>query len=151
MRGTVAFALLVALPLVVSCHDPLTPVDLRGQYDLVSQDGRDLPQLLSATLECDVNLTGGLLTVFPDGKGFILDLFGSMDCSRGGGPVQALGWSYAGTFTLKDRQIEFSSFTIGGEAFTFGGSVQSNNTISIVIHDPAIPTAADLKPTFQRE
>jgi hypothetical protein len=151
MRAAVLSALLIALPFVASCGDPLKPDDLRGDYTLVSQDGRALPQLLSATLSCDVSLTGGLLTFSASGSDFTLDLTGSMDCSRGGGPVQVVGWTYPGSYAIDGRRIEFTSPIFGGGAVTFSGTVLLNKTINVVLDDFSSSASGDLKPTFQRQ
>jgi len=148
---SVNWVVCVALPLVVSCGDTLAPSDVAGDYTLVGQDGRNLPQLLSATLTCDVFLTGGSLALSGAPSAFILLLNGNMDCSRGGGPIQPMGWSYSGTFTLEGRRIEFTSPQVGGGAVSFSGEVLFNNAINVLITDPTLSASGYVRANFQRQ
>ena len=148
MRAVFTIPLLVG-PLVAACEDPLTPADLAGNYALQSEDGQSLPRLLSATVNCDVFLTGGALALNVD-RSFVLDLREQLDCSRAGGPIQDAGRTYPGTFTIHGRQIQFTSPRFGEEPITFSGTVLGG-TVSLVIVDPGISAWGHLKPTLVLE
>ena len=148
MRAAVALGALLVGPLAAACDDPLTPAEIVGQYTLRDEDGRSLPRLLSATLNCDVFLTGGVLDLNED-KSFALDLYQQIDCSRAGGPVQAAGRTYPGTFTLSGHTIEFTTPRLGQQPMTFSGTV-SGGTVRLLIIDPDVSASGQLKPTLQR-
>src|SRR6267143_665755 len=148
MRAAVALGALLVGPLAVACDDPLTPAEIAGQYTLLDEDGRNLPRLLSATLNCDVFLTGGVLVLNED-KSFALDLYQQIDCSRGGGPVQDAGRTYPGTFALSGNTIEFTTPRLGQPPITFSGTV-SGVAVRLLIIDPDVSAWGQLKPTLRR-
>ena len=102
------------------CSDPLTPQDLAGTYSLTRLDSRSLPQLVLATLTCDESVDGGELILDPTG-GFSLQIRGTLDCTRGGGQIQSIGWDFPGTFSMADRSLQFISPLYPSGEIHFGG------------------------------
>ncbi|SRR5258706_8077292 len=148
MRAAVALGVLLVGPLAAACDDPLTPGQVAGDYTLLDEDGRNLPRLLSATLNCDVFLTGGLLVLNGD-KSFALNLYQQIDCSRGGGPIQDAGRAYPGTFALSGNTIAFTTPRAGQPPLTFSGTV-FDGTVRLLIIDPDISAWGQLKPMLRR-
>lgn len=148
MRAAVALGVLLVGPLAAACDDPLTPAQVAGPYWLIDEEGQNLPRLLSATLTCDVFLTGGVLNLNED-KSFALDLYQQIDCSRGGGPVQDAGHTYPGTFTLSGNTIEFTTPRVGRQSLTFSGTI-FGGTARLLIIDPDVSAWGQLKPTLRR-
>jgi len=148
MRASVVLGALLVGPLAAACDNPLTPAEVAGHYTLLDEAGQNLPRLLSATLNCDVFLTGGVLVLNED-KSFVLDLYQQMDCSRGGGPIQDAGRTYPGTFALSGNTIEFTSPRLGQQPITFSGTL-SGGTVRLLIIDPDVSAWGQLKPTLQR-
>ncbi len=148
MRAALALGVLLVGPLAAACDDPLTPAEVAGHYTLLDEDGRGLPRLLSATLTCDVFLTGGVLVLNED-KSFALDLYQQIDCSSAGGPVQDAGRTYPGSFALSGSTIEFTSPRLGQQSITFSGTV-SGATARLLIIDPDVSAWGQLKPTLRR-
>jgi hypothetical protein len=147
MRLPVAVAFTLAFPLVAGCANPFTSDDIAGTYTLQMEDGKSLPRLLSATIECDLFLTGGVLTM-TENESFILDLHEQIDCSRAGGPVQDAGHSYMGTFALHGRNITFTSPRFGQSPITFEGA-ENHGIVAVTIVDPDVSAWGQLKPVFQ--
>jgi len=115
---------IVVLALLAACSDPITVEDLAGTYSLTAVDGRPMPQLLTATINCDQWVQSGELTLQRTGA-FQLLVRGAMDCTRGGGPVQVMGWDYPGTFSVTGTTLEFVSPlapSVGGD-LRFAGRI----------------------------
>jgi len=54
---------IVVLVLLAACSEPLTVKDLAGTYSLTAMDGQHMPQLLTATINCDEWVQSGELTL----------------------------------------------------------------------------------------
>jgi hypothetical protein len=115
----IAFCLLFA-----GCNDPLSLADVAGTYQLGGVNAKDLPYLLTATVDCDQWIAEGQLILQESGQ-FTLTVSGSWDCSRSGGVNQIVGWGFPGTYTLDGAKLHFLSPlppSIGG-FFEFAGVV----------------------------
>jgi len=113
---------IAGISLLLGCHDPLSVEELAGTYPLTGMDARSLPQLLTATLECDEWVQEGALTLQPSGE-FMLAVRGELDCSRGGGQVQVVGWEYPGTYSVSGTTLQFVSPLYPSGAHHFTGTV----------------------------
>ena len=81
----IAFCLLFA-----GCNDPLSLADVAGTYQLGGVNAKDLPYLLTATVDCDQWIAEGQLILQQSGQ-FTLTVSGSWDCSRSGGVGSGFG------------------------------------------------------------
>ena len=111
-----------AIPLFLGCNDPLTVEDLAGTYPLAGMDARALPQLLTATLECDEWVQGGELTLQGNGE-FMLVVRGELDCRRADGPVQVVAWEYPGTYAVAGTAVQFVSPIYPSGELHFTGTI----------------------------
>ncbi len=109
------------------CNDPLTPEDLAGTYSLTRLDSRALPQLLSATISCDESVESGEL-IFESTGAFSLQLRGTLDCTRDGGPIQTIGWDFPGTFSMSGRALQFASPVYPSGELHFAGQIDPFRT-----------------------
>lgn len=110
MRMTARFeaAAIAVCLLVAGCSDPLSFGDVAGSYPLVGVNARELPYLLTATVECDHWIAEGQLILQESGQ-FTLTLSGPWDCSRSGGVNQIVGWGLPGTYTIDGIRLNFLS------------------------------------------
>ena len=118
-----AAAIAVCL-LAAGCSDPLSFADVAGSYQLGGVNARDLPYLLTATVNCDQWIAEGQLILQESGQ-FTLTLSGPLDCSRSGGVNQIAGWGFPGTYTIDGAKLHFQSPlppSVGG-FFEFTGVV----------------------------
>jgi hypothetical protein len=122
MDSRATLLVLAACSIPLGCQDPLTPADLAGTYSLTSMDARALPQLLTATITCDQWVDEGDLTLQTNGA-FELAVGGEFDCTRGGGPVQANGWIYPGTYSVSGTTLQFVSPVYPSGAVQFTGEI----------------------------
>jgi hypothetical protein len=110
--------------LFAGCNDPLSFGDVAGTYQLGGVNAKDLPYLLTATVDCDQWIAEGQLILQQSGQ-FTLTVSGSWDCSRSGGVNQVVGWGFPGTYTIDGARLHFQSPlppSIGG-FFEFAGVV----------------------------
>lgn len=77
-----AFAGLVAL--AAAACGRTEPIELAASYTLSGVEGVAPPRLVGGTVECDVSIGGGRVTL-GSGQQFDLGLDVLTDCSRGGG------------------------------------------------------------------
>ena len=118
-RRVVVIALATVL---LGCSDPFTPEQLAGTYSLATMDAHTLPQLLTATVECDEWVQSGDLTLQQSGE-FMLAIHGKLNCTRGGGPVQVVGWEYRGTYDVSGKTLTFVSPLYPSGELHFTGTV----------------------------
>ena len=112
-----AYAGLAALA-VLACGTE--PVELAAGYTLASVDGGTPPQLVGATVECDISVVGGRVTFgtiaqqpAPDDY-FELGLDVLTDCSRAGGSTSEATYGYTGTVEVDQRRVVFHTAGAGG-------------------------------------
>jgi hypothetical protein len=138
--------LLLLASLTAGCNG-LDLRDVATTYTLAQADGRGLPILLSATVNCDRLLVGGGL-VLTEAGAFTLTFHLADDCSRAGGGTIALSRSYTGTFTLTDGDvILLSDAASGGWQFDGGATALS---VSLRITDTAVSPSGALETVFVR-
>ena len=124
------------------------PIELASRYSVSTVNGKQPPQLVGATIECDVNVGGGSLTV---GSGFdpsvpvapdYFELFLNvlLDCARGGGSTDESSYGYTGTIAVQGRRVVFTTAR-GGAPYTFEG--QATGTGRIAVSVPLLVPAAE--------
>ena len=141
---------IVVLVLLAACGEPLTVKDLAGTYSLTAMDGQHMPQLLTATINCDEWVQSGELTLQQTGA-FQLLVHGQMDCTRAGGPVQVMGWDYPGTFSVSGTTLQFVSPlppSVGG-ALRFAGRVDQLRR-GVVVSDLQLQSSRTVDLEFRR-
>ena len=131
MKRPILLEGLFSAVLAIGCGDPLSVEELAGTYQLTAMDARSLPQLLSATVECDEWVQVGNLTLQPSGE-FMLVVQGELDCTRGGGQVQMIGWEYPGSYSVVGRTLQFVSPLFPSGELHFTGTVELLNTRILV-------------------
>jgi hypothetical protein len=140
-----AAAIAVCL-LAAGCGDPLTFGEVAGTYQLGGVNARDLPYLLTATVNCDQWIAEGQLILQESGQ-FTLTLSGPLDCSRSGGVNQIVGWGFPGTYTIDGAKLHFLSPlppSVGG-FFEFTGVVgPPQRSIGVLDLQLSLGTPVDL-------
>ena len=122
MGSRVIAPLIVAVSVLLGCSNPLTVEDLAGTYSLTRMDARPLPQLLTATVDCDEWVQDGELSLQPSGQ-FTLAVGGALNCTRVGGQVQVIGWDYPGTYTVSGTTLRFVAASFTSTAVQFIGHI----------------------------
>jgi hypothetical protein len=124
------------------------PIELASRYSVSTVNGKQPPQLVGATVECDVNVGGGNLTV---GSGFdpsvpvapdYFELWLNVlqDCSRGGGSTDEASYGYTGTIAAEGRRVVFTTAR-GGAPYTFEGQATGSGRIGVSV--PLLVPAAE--------
>jgi hypothetical protein len=127
----------------------LKPSDVAGTYSLTIVEGRSPPYLILATVECDVSVVSGTLTLTTAGAHEIL-IDTPADCTRGGGQATMSGRTYPGTYELRgERTIAFRSPVPGGPDLVYSGVV-SGDRISVTVPDLGSGLTPALKVGFTR-
>ena len=108
----------VLLSALLGCGGSLEPGDVAGSYRLTTVDAAALPYLVYATIECDVRITGGLLTLTSNG-GFALRYETEMDC--GAASVASRTREDAGVFSLDGRRIHLNGASSEGLRINYEG------------------------------
>ena len=139
-----AVASLVALALA-ACGGT-EPAELAGSYTVSSVEGEAPPQLVGATVECDVSIVGGRLT-FDPAEQFDLGLDVLTDCSRGGGSSSESTFGYTGTAELGGRRVTFHTAR-GSGPLVFEGQVASSGELEVVVPF-LVPTADEVRVSYQ--
>jgi hypothetical protein len=129
---------LAGLLFVAACGDSVSPAELAGTYALTAVDGRTLPRLTWATVNCDVWLTGGTLTLEAGGS-FTLALEETTDCTRAGGQETNGTQLTTGSYALSGEALAFTTAPAGGEPGTFAGTVAGDDRVHLDLA-PWFPT-----------
>jgi hypothetical protein len=135
------------LALAVGACGGTEPIELAASYTLSRIEGVAPPQLVGATVECDVSVLGGRITFespdpsvpVPDDY-FDLSLDVLTDCSRGGGSTGESSYGYTGTVQTERRQVAFHT-SRGSGPLVFEGTVSSAGRLQVVV--PFLVPAVD--------
>jgi hypothetical protein len=138
-----AFAGLIAL-IVVACGGT-EPIELASSYTMNSVEGEAPPQLVGATVECDVSVVGGRLTFSP-AEQFDLGLDVLTDCSRGGGSPSEATFGYTGTAAVDGRRVTFHTAR-GTGPLVFEGQVASSGELEVIV-PLLVPTADEVSVSY---
>jgi hypothetical protein len=123
---TVLWSIPVASGLVLGCEEQLKPTDVAGAYSLRTVEYRPVPYLILATLECDISVVSGSLTLTTAGTHELL-IDTPADCTRGGGPVTMAGRTYPGTYELgRGHGITFRSPVQNGPDLVYTGAITAD-------------------------
>ena len=96
------------LGITSGCGNSLGPTDLVGRYTLARVNEAPPPQVVGATISCDLLLTGGRLELrTSDWSALTLDQ--RQDCSRVGGPTSVTSLLYLGTFHVTGSTLTFET------------------------------------------
>jgi hypothetical protein len=124
----------MAFSLVLGCEDQLTPSEVAGTYTLRTVAGQPPPVIILATIECDVSVVSGTLTLTSTGSHEIL-IDTPADCTRGGGEVTMAGRTYPGTYELSGgHAIRFRSPVLNGPDLVYAGTV-AGDRITVTVPD----------------
>jgi hypothetical protein len=121
------------------------PIELAGSYTVNGVEGETPPQLVGATVECDVSIVGGRLTFGPT-ESFDLGLDVLMDCSRGGGSPSESTYGYTGTATVDGRRVTFETAR-GTGPLTFEGQVASSGELEVTV-PLLVPTTEEVRVSY---
>jgi len=128
MRGCAGAFLLAASS---SCGDSLGPADLVGNYTLTRINEGAPPQLVSATINCDLFLVGGRLELRTVDWS-ALSLTQSQDCTRAGGSTFITSLLYLGTFRITGSTMTFETLRSIDDTLRFVGPIAFGNvTLSV--------------------
>jgi hypothetical protein len=125
-----AFAGLIAL--AAGACGGTEPIELAANYTLSRVEGMAPPQLVGATVECDVSVGGGRIT-FESGQQFDLGLDILTDCSRGGGSTSESTYGYTGMVEIERRRVAFHTSRGSLGPLVFEGIVSSAGRLEVVI------------------
>jgi hypothetical protein len=124
------------------------PIELAASYTLSRVEGVAPPQLVGATVECDVSVVGGRVTFGPSEQSvpvpndyFELGLGVLTDCSRGGGSTSESTYGYFGTAEAEGRQVSFHTSRGSLGPLVFEGRVSSSGRLEVVV--PFLVPAVD--------
>lgn len=135
--------------LLLGCGDQLKPADVAGTYSLTTVEGQPPPYIILATVECDVTVVSGTLTLTTAGAHEIL-IDTPSDCTRGGGQVTMSGRIYPGTYELRGgRTIAFRSPVQGSADLVYSGVVVGD-LITVTVPDLGSGLTPDLTVGFAR-
>lgn len=118
--GACAGALLLSVG--ASCGNSLGPGDLVGSYALAGINEDAPPQLVGATINCDLLLTGGRLEL-RTADWSALTLNQQQDCRRVGGPTSDTILLYLGTFRITGSTLTFETLRSIDDTLRFAGPV----------------------------
>jgi hypothetical protein len=107
------------------------PFELAGSYTLTTVEGDAPPRLMGATVECDIVVNGGHLTVGAADH-FELGIDVLTDCSRGGSVPSQATYGYTGTVELDGTRVVFHTANNGGP-FTFEGQANGSAHLTVVV------------------
>ena len=116
------------------------PIELAASYTLTGVEGVAPPQVVGATVECDVSVGGGRITFesldpsvpVPDDY-FELWLDVLTDCSRGGGSTSESSYGYTGTVETERRQVAFHTSRGSLGPLDFEGTISSDGRLDVVV------------------
>ena len=114
------------LPWAFAC-DLFEPSVRDGVYTLATVNGRELPAIRIATIECDRTLEGGSLVIGSENR-ISFQVLEQSDCTRGGGGVLSWYRSYTGRYTITGGTMTVAPATLDGPSaihaeIEFGGHV----------------------------
>ena len=124
-------ALTAALTLVAAACGGTEPLELASSYTLTTVEGDAPPRLIGATVECDIVVNGGHLTVGAADH-FELGIDVLTDCSRGGSEPSQATFGYTGTVELDGNRVIFHTANNGGP-FTFEGQANGGAHLTVVV------------------
>ena len=100
----------------------LGPTDLVGRYTLARVNEAPPPQVVGATISCDLLLTGGRLELrTSDWSALTLDQ--RQDCRRVGGPTSVTSLLYLGTFHVTGSTLTFETLRSIDDTLRFAGQI----------------------------
>ena len=116
------YALALFLGISSSCTDSSAPADLVGKYTLDRINNAVPPQLASATISCDLLITGGRLELRTvDWSGLIVNT--KEDCSPAGGTITLDSIRYLGTFRTAGATLIFETLRSLEDTLRFTGPI----------------------------
>jgi hypothetical protein len=117
-------------PIVAACGGT-EPLELASSYTLTTVEDDAPPRLMGATVECDIVVNGGHLTIGVFDH-FELGIDVLTDCSRGGSVPSQATFGYTGTVELDGNRVVFHTENNGGP-FTFEGQADGNAHLTVVV------------------
>jgi hypothetical protein len=120
-----------AFALVTAACGGTEPLELASSYSLTTVEGDAPPRLMGATVECDIVVNGGHLTIGVADH-FELGIDVLTDCSRGGSVPSQATFGYTGTVELDGNRVVFHTENNGGP-FTFEGQADGNAHLTVVV------------------
>jgi hypothetical protein len=130
----------VLLALAVGACGGTEPIELAAGYTLSRVNGVAPPQLVGATVECDVSVVGGRITFEPFDPSvpvpdnyFELWLDVLTDCSRVGGSSNEQSYGYTGTVETERRQVAFHTSRGSLGPLVFEGTVSGAGRLEVVV------------------
>ena len=149
MRPARAFRLLVVLAGSIGAACGGTePIELASSYTVSTIEGDPPPRLVGATIECDVTIGGGHLTV-GTARNFELGLDVLTDCSRGGGATSEATYGYTGTVEIDGGTVAFHTAT-GSGPLVFEGQTTGVTRLAVVVPG-LVPTVEQVAVEFVAE
>ena len=116
---------------LLGCQDATGIDAFTGAYGLSAVDGRALPGLVGATLNCDMLLTDGLLDVST--RSYAISMTVVQDCARAGGDTSIVLMAWVGGANTS-RDTLMLADTVTGRVF-YLSATRSGNTL--VLNLPA--------------
>ena len=108
------------------------PIELAASYTLTGVEGVAPPQVVGATVECDVSVGGGRMTSTPSQQ-FDLQLDVLTECPRGGGSTSESTYGYTGTVEIEGRRVTFHTSRGNLGPLDFEGTVSSAGRLDVVV------------------
>ena len=128
MRSYLFAGLVLGGALITDCADEVTaPQSVVGQYRLTTVNNTPLPQLRSATVDCDTWLVSGALSLLPDGL-FLLGSRDSVDCGQVFERASFTSSVLGGTYTLAQGQI-----SLAPDGVAVGAAYQAAVSVDVLI------------------
>ena len=118
--------------IAVTACDSVAPNLATGVYTLTSVDGRPLPVLRVATVECDHNVVTGGLSLGPTNE-ISLVVQEVVDCSRAGGTITAQGRGYGGTYTQTGATLTLTVASPGAPSFNVEATIERDGRVVAVL------------------
>ena len=127
------YAIAIFVGISSSCADSFGPADLVGNYPLARINAAAPPQLASATINCDLLLTGGRLELRTgDWSGLVVQT--KEDCTRSGGTITLDSLRYLGTFRIAGGSLTFETQRSIDDTLRFTGPIKFG-TVSLSVSD----------------
>jgi hypothetical protein len=146
-RGAVRLLVALAGSIGAACGGT-DPIQLASSYTVSTIEGDPPPRLIGATVECDVSVGGGHLTI-GTARNFELGLDVLTDCSRGGGSTSEATYGYTGTAEVDGRRVVFHTAT-GSGPLVFEGQATGATHLEVVVPG-LVPTAEHVAVEFEAE
>lgn len=122
----------LALGLLASACGEDAPVPNTGSYRLGTVNGLGLPALRWATIECDIWITNGALSLGTADAH--LEITEGTDCLRNGTPATVGIRSYSGTWVSENEGFRFTASADGvaGDSIEITGTIESDRVLVLV-------------------